>query len=550
MPKIKQVTVKPVSQNRNRIRFCSPVWIPLLLLAPLFISCTTLGPDFKTPSASVEEKWNETADPQIKAEAADYSTWWHVLNDPVLDNLITMACKQNLSLRVAGLRILEARAILGIAVGLQYPQAQSLSGGYAYQKSSKNAPPLSELPDTIRDQADTSADVFQAGFNAAWELDFWGKFRRGVEAADAGLAASIASYDTLLVLLTAEVSGAYVVIRTLEQRLEFAKSNVKIQERGLRIAEVLFKGGETSELDVQQARSLLHNTQSTIPVLEISVRQAQNGLCVLLGIPPSDLSKRLKGPGTIPGAPSEVAVGIPADLLRRRPDIRLAEFQAAAQGALIGVAEADLYPHFAIGGSIGFAVGNSNGLFNGDSLVGFFTPFSFRWDIFNYGRIKNNVRVQDARFEQLLVTYQNKVLEAAREVENGLIGFIRTQQQEKYLDDAARAADRATKIALLQYKEGLTDYTRVLNTQQLLVAQQDTLASSRGDIIRYLIAVYKSLGGGWESRAGKDIVPAETLDTMRKRTDWGDLLGTISLPAEMEQPPTGKEVELFNKPMW
>jgi NodT family efflux transporter outer membrane factor (OMF) lipoprotein len=405
----------------------------LVFTALFFTSCTTLGPDFKKPSASVEQKWIEADDPQIKAETPDYSTWWHVLGDPVLDNLITMACKQNLSLRVAGLRILEARAILGIAVGLQYPQTQNMSGGYAYQKASKNAPPLSEFPDSIRDQADASADVFQAGFNAAWELDFWGKFRRGVEAADAGLAASIAGYDTLLVLLTAEVSSAYVVIRTLEQRLEFAKSNVEIQKRGLRIAEVLFKGGETSELDVQQARSLLRNTQSTIPVMEISVRQAKNGLCVLLGIPPGDLSALIKGPGPIPGAPSEVAVGIPADMLRRRPDIRLAEFQAAAQGALIGVAEADLYPHFAVGGSIGFAVGNSNGIFNGDSLVGFFTPFSFRWDIFNYGRIKNNVRVQDARFEQLLVTYQNKVLEAAREVENGLVDLFEPSSRRSFL---------------------------------------------------------------------------------------------------------------------
>jgi len=549
MSKMRLIAIKPVSQYQTEIRLRCWLWLPLLFLPWLITACTTLGPDFKKPSASVKKEWIEVDDPQIKTETADYSTWWRVLDDPVLDNLITIACKQNLSLRVAGLRILEARAILGIAVGLQYPQSQSLSGGYAYQKSSKNAPPLSELPDYVRDQADTSADVFQAGFNAAWELDFWGKFRRGVEAADAGLAASIAGYDTLLVLLTAEVSGAYVVIRTLEQRLEFAKSNVVIQERGLRIAEVLFKGGETSELDVQQARSLLHNTQSTIPVLEISVRQAQNGLCVLLGIPPSNLSELLKGSGPIPAAPAEVAVGIPADLLRRRPDIRLAEFQAAAQGALIGVAEADLYPHFAVGGSIGFAVGNSNGLFNGDSLVGFFTPFSFRWDIFNYGRIKNNVRIQDARFEQLLVTYQNKVLEAAREVENGLVGFIRTQQQEKYLADAARAADRATQIALLQYREGLTDYTRVLNTQQLLVSQQDNLASSRGDIVRYLIAV-KSLGGGWQSRVGKDIVPEKTIEAMGKRTDWGNLLTPISLPAKLEQPPTGKDVKLFNKPEW
>ena len=549
MPEIRPLTVKPISPCRKQMGLWCRVWISLLLPALLFTSCATLGPDFVKPSASVEKKWMEVDDPQIKTDAADYSTWWRVLDDPVLDNLITTACKQNLSLQVAGLRILEARAFLGIAIGLQYPQAQGLDGGYAFQRFSKNTPPLSEFPNDIRNQTDATANVAQVGFNAAWELDFWGKFRRGVEAADAGLAASIASYDTLLVLLTA-VSNAYVVIRTLEQRLEYANSNVEIQKRGLKIAEVRFKGGETSELDVQQARSLLHNTQSTIPVLDISVRQAQNGLCVLLGIPPGDLSAFIKGPGPIPGAPSETAVGIPADLLRRRPDIRLAEFQAAAQGALIGVAEADLYPHFAVGGSIGFAVGNSNGLFNGDSLVGFFTPFSFRWDIFNYGRIKNNVRVQDARFEQLLVTYQNKVLEAAREVENGLVGFIRTQQQEKFLAGAAEAAHRATQIALLQYKEGLTDYTRVLNTQQLLVAQQDTLASSRGDIIRYLIAVYKSLGGGWESRMGKDVVPEKTIDTMRKRTDWGDLLTPVSLPAELEQPPAGKDVKLFNKPMW
>jgi len=550
MPKIRLLTIKPVSQCRKQIRLRCLVWLPLLFLALLFSACTTLGPDFKKPSAPVEKKWIEADDPQIKAEPADYSTWWHVLDDPVLDNLITIACKQNLSLQVAGLRILEARARLGIAIGLQYPQAQSLDGGYSFNKFSKNAPPLSEFPNDIRNQTDATANIYQAGFNAAWELDFWGKFRRGVEAADASLAASIAGYDTLLVLLTAEVSNAYVVIRTLEQRLEFANSNVEIQKRGLKIAEVRFKGGETTELDAQQARSLLRNTQSTIPVLEISVRQAKNGLCVLLGIPPGDLSALIKGPAPIPGVPSEVAIGIPADLLRRRPDIRLAEFQAAAQGALIGVAEADLYPHFAIGGSIGFAVGNSNGLFNGDSLVGFFTPFSFRWDIFNYGRIKNNVRVQDARFEQLLVTYQNKVLEAAREVEDGLVGFIQSQQQEKFLADAAQAAHRATQIALLQYKEGLTDYTRVLNTQQLLVAQQDTLASSRGDIVRYLIAVYKSLGGGWESRVGKDIVSEQTIEAMGKRTDWGDLLTPISLPVEPKQPPTGKGVEVFNKPMW
>jgi NodT family efflux transporter outer membrane factor (OMF) lipoprotein len=516
----------------------------------LLTACTTLGPDFVKPTAPVEEKWIEPETPQIKTEPGDHSAWWKVLKDPVLDKLIEMASEQNLSLQIAGLRILESRALLGIAVGLQYPQVQQLNGGYTYLKSSKNVPPLSSLPDDVNDRVDRSSDVYQFGFDAAWELDFWGKFRRSVEAADASLAASIAGYDNLLVILTGEVAAAYVVIRTLEQRLKFARGNVGIQQRSLKIAEVRFKGGATSELDVQQARSLLRNTQALIPVLEISIRQAKHGLSVLLGIPPSDLPELLEGPSVIPKAPTEVAVGIPADLLRRRPDIRLAEFQAATQGALIGVAKADLYPHFALGGSIGFSADSGSDLFDSDSVTGFFTPFAFRWDIFNYGRIKNKVRVQDARFEQQLVSYQNKVLQAAKEVEDALVGFVRSQRQAQFLVDGVNAAQRASDLALLQYKEGLIDYTPVLNTQQVLVSQQDSLATSRGDIVRYLIALYKALGGGWQIRIGKDIIPEQTAETMRNRTDWGELLQPVSLPEETEPPPTGQDVKLLHKPKW
>lgn len=550
MSKIEPSIPQTVKQSKTWLRWHQFVCPALLLLAMLLTACTTLGPDFVKPSAPVEEKWIETEDPQIKTEPGDHSAWWKVLNDPVLDNLITMASEQNLSLQIAGLRILESRALLGIAVGLQYPQAQQLNGGYSYLKSSKNAPPLSSLPDDINNRVNRSSNVYQFGFDAAWELDFWGKFRRSVEAADAGLAASIAGYDNLLVILTGEVAAAYVVIRTLEQRLEFARSNVVIQQRSLKIAEVRFKEGATSELDVQQARSLLRNTQSLIPVLETSVRQAKHGLSVLMGIPPSNLAEFLEGPSDIPKAPTQVAIGIPADLLRRRPDIRLAEFQAAAQGALIGVAQADLYPHFALGGSIGFAAGSGSNLFDSDSVTGFFTPFAFRWDIFNYGRIKNKVRVQDARFEQQLVSYRNKVLQAAKEVEDALVGFVRSQRQAQFLADAVKAAQRASELALLQYREGLIDYTPVLNTQQALVSQQDSLATSRGDIVRYLIALYKALGGGWQIRIGKDIIPEQTAATMRNRTDWGEFLQPVDLPAEIEPPPTGKDVKLFHKPNW
>jgi len=550
MPKKESSGPPTVKRDRTCARSQRFVWFSMLLLGISLSACTTLGPDFVKPSAPVEEKWMAAEDPQIKTESVEHSEWWTVFNDPVLDNLIEMASEQNLSLRVAGLRILESRALLGIAIGRQYPQAQQLNGGYSYLKSSENSPPLSSFPDNITAGVDNSTNVYQLGFDAAWELDFWGKFRRGVEAADASLAASIAGYDNLLVMLTGEVAAAYVVVRTLEKQFEYTRNNVDIQKRSLTIAEVRFEGGATSELDVQQARSLLYNTQALIPVMDAGIRQAKHGLSVLLGMPPSNLEELMEGPSAIPKPPAEVAIGIPADLLRRRPDIRLAEFQAAAQGAQIGIAQADLYPHFALAGSIGFSAGNGSDLFKSASVTSFLSPFSFRWDILNYGRIKNNVRVQDARFEQLTVSYQNKVLLAAKEVEDGLIGFIKSQQQAAFLSDAVKAALRASELAALQYKEGMIDYTPVLNTQQALVLQQDSLASSRGNIARYLIAVYKALGGGWQIRAGKDIIPEQMAEEMQKRTDWGNLLQSISLPEDVEQPPTGKEVKLLNKPEW
>ncbi len=521
----------------------------LILCLAMLTACATVGPDFKKPEPMIEDDWIEKKSPKIKTESGDYSSWWEVFQDPVLDRLIEMANDQNLTLRVAGLRILEARARLGIAIGYQYPQAQMVNGSYTLLKISENSSPVSNMPGDVRDRMDTRSNNYRMGFDAAWELDFWGKFRRTVEAANADLAAKIAGYDNLLVILAGEVASAYIDIRTLEQRLTYAKSNIELQKKSLSIATARFEEGAISELDVQQAKALLNHTLSSIPAFEISIRQAKNALSVLLGIPPNQLIGILGGPSAIPTPPVEVAVGIPADLIRRRPDIQLAEFQAASQGAMIGVAKADLYPHIAIGGSIGFAAGGGGSLFTSASTFGVLSPVSFSWDIFNYGRIKNNVRVQDARFEQLLASYQNKVLEAAKEVEDGLVGFIRSQEQAKYLGDAVDASNRASDLALIQYEEGLVDYYSVLTTQQALVSLQDGLAASQGDIDRYLIAVYKAMGGGWQIRLGKEMIPEQTLKAMRDRTDWGEILDP-TLPDEQQDLPTGKEVKLFNGMKW
>jgi len=501
------------------------IGLPTLLGLLVLTGCRTVGPDFEKPDVPVADNWLEADNTHVDTSSTTYQDWWEVFEDPVLSKLIDNAYQQNLSLQVAGLRVMEARAQLGIATGLKYPQSQSVGGGYAYSRSSINAPPLSNLPDDVLQGVDRSTGVWSASFDAAWEADVWGKFARGVEAADANLAANMLNYDAVLVTLTGDVAALYTSIRTLQERLDFAYANVKLQRKALDLANSRFELGATSELDVQQARGLLFNTESLIPVFLLNIERAQNTLSFLLGLPPSNLETMLKGSRVIPAAPASIAIGIPADLLRRRPDVRAAEMAAAAQSANIGVSQADLYPSFAIAGSLGLAGGTFSDLFDGGATTGFITPF-FKWDIFNYGRIKNNVRVQDARFEQAVTSYQNTALAAAKEVQDGLQGFLRTQEQVGHLNNAVTASARAAELALQQYSQGATDYTRVLNTQTSLLSQQDTLTAARGQVVSNLVATYKALGGGWQLREGKNYVSPDLINTMQIRTDWGELLDT------------------------
>jgi len=355
---------------------------------PLLSACTMLGPDFVTPDAPIQQTWQEQTALARDGEV-DLNKWWAVLQDPVLNQLIESAYRQNLSIQVAGLRVIEARAQLGIATGSQYPQSQRIVGGAEHVDLSENAPNYNPL-------LDKSYQQYAIGFDAAWELDFWGRYRRGIESAEASLNASVADYDDALVTITAEVARVYITIRTLEERLRLASDNVKLQTRSLQIATIRFENGLVTELDKQQALSNLSDTQASIPVLERSIRQARNGLSVLLGITPGQLNEVMTGDGKIPSPPAEVVAGVPNDLLRRRPDVRRAEQVAAAQSALIGVAKADLYPSFSLVGSIGYQssnTGQSSGgdLFNSESLTGSIGP-GVSWNIFNYGRIKNNVR--------------------------------------------------------------------------------------------------------------------------------------------------------------
>lgn len=495
-----------------------------------------VGPDFRKPEADVADNWLEADDPRVDTRSIEYRNWWNVFNDPVLVKLIDMAYQQNLSLQIAGLKVMQARANLGIAIGSQYPQQQSVSGGYAFSKASRNAPPLANLPDDVASRIDTGVSEWNLGFDATWEADVWGKFRRGIEAADASLYASMLDYDALLVTLTGDVAALYANIRTYQQRLANAEQNVELQQESLEISQTRFRLGATSQLDVEQAQSLLSNTQAAIPLLQLGISQSINALNVLLGMPPNDLKEVLGERGRIPVAPATAAVGMPADLIRRRPDIRAAEMTAAAQSAVIGYSQADLYPQFGLAGSIGLAGATFSDQFRSGSVTGFISPF-FSWNIFNYGRIKNNVRVQDALFEQAVLAYQNAVLNAAQEVESNLQSFLRIQDQVGYLKTAVKASENASKIAMVQYRQGAAEYTRVLNTQTSLLRQQDELASAQGQVVTSLIATYKAIGGGWQIREGNSYIHPELKTQMNETIDWGGMLEEPSASTAVETPP-------------
>ncbi len=489
----------------------TPLWMESVALAIAILSlsgCTGLrdwcgngfkvGPQYCPPTAPVADHWIDSNDPHVQSVARDYANWWTVFHDPVLDQLVQTASCQNVSLQTAGFRILEARAQRDVATGELFPQQQQAGGGYQRGQISKNAYPYNLIGPAFPGFP-YSYNAVTAGLSASWELDFWGKFRRGIEAADASFRAQIEDYDNVLVLLQAEVATNYIQMRTFEDRLKLARENVALQKQSLDVVQQRFRAGLVTELDLQQAKYSLANTEALLPNFETGQRLAQNRLCTLMGCPPRNLAAEL-GPGpAVPQAPQEVVVGIPAELLARRPDIRRAERQAAAQSARIGMAEADFYPQIAITGSISYQAENLNQLFTPNSVAGMVGP-GFQWNILNYGRIKNNVRVQDARFQQAILTYRDTVLRAYEEVEDAVVAFLHEQQRARSLEESARAAARSTNLAMRQYERGLIYFQPLLDSQRVLVQQQDTLSESRGLVAVNLIAVYKALAGGWTSR--------------------------------------------------
>jgi len=450
--------------------------------------CVTVGPDYVQPETSVSTNWHTQIKGGIISEEMGHRTlaaWWTILNDQELSSLIDRAMSGNLDLKKAQARLREARARRGVAKAGLFPTLDS-TGSVTSSRSSKDT------------GTGKTSDLYSASFDAGWELDIFGGLRRSVEAAGADLEASHEDLRDVLVSLLAEVALNYVEVRTYQTRISVAEENLKVQDETHQLSKWRYQAGLSDELAVQQARYNLESTRSQIPTLRTGLEEAMNRIAVLLGEQPGKVHEELKKPVPIPTAPLKVAVGVPADVLRRRPDVRRTERELAAQTARVGVATADLYPKLSLSGSIGPEALSLNGLFSsatktvtGGSLI--------TWPIFRGGAIRQNIEVQSALQEQALIQYEASVLTALEEVENTLAAYAEEQQRRQSLSVASEAARQAAELAQHKYEAGLTDFTVVLDAQRSLLSFQDQLAQSNGTVTSNLIKLYKALGGGWKS---------------------------------------------------
>lgn len=525
----------------------------LAILSVLGLSaCTTLGPDYVHPEkTALPSDWSvEKATQDTQQSEQKLQQWWQQFNDPTLNQLVEMASQQNLDLEAAGLRIVQARSLLGISTGLQYPQVQTVSGNLARAY--------------VNDQGVNNAAL---SFDAGWEMDIWGKYARGIESAEAGYYASIASYHDIMVTITAEVARNYINYRTFQERILLSRRNIDIQERVVNITQVQFDSGNVTELDVQQAKNQLFNTKAAQPSLEIAMKQSRTALALLLGVLPEEMEKLLQSEGfaqrmadyenqfkssgrkpalsgsderSIVPRPPRLDDKVDASLVMRRPDLQVSEMQARAQSAKIGVAETALYPSFSLFGSIGIdsTVPDGSSFSFSDSLTMVVGP-TFSWNIFQYGRVKNNIRFEDARFQETLTNYNKKVLQAVNEVTNALEAYDLYLEQKSLRLQSVNSSIRAFNISMTQYENGQISFERLLNSVEKMTRAEDSYATIKGNVANQVVALYKSLGGGWQAQTGQPFLSETTAKQMQDRSDWDGLLDEeerVLPPLPLEQP--------------
>ena len=512
-----------------------------IITSVLLNACMMVGPDYKEPKKSVDKHWikqNKT----VKESAIHDAKWWNVFHDKNLTALIHEGYHNNLTVQIAGVRVLQARAQLAQSVGELYPQQQALTGNYNYNRIGGSS---------LQTILPPSFDTALLGFTANWEIDFWGKYRRAIQSNDATFLASMAAFDNSLVTLTGDIASVYTKIRTTQALIKVTNENIQLQKMSLKLTESRFNAGQVSLLDVEQAKTELSETEATLPTLISTLQQQKDALGVLLGMTPGNVDRTLMKHHGIPKAPSNVAVGIPKQTLERRPDIYQARMEAMAQSASIGAVKANLYPAFSLSGTFAFASNNINNssisdIFHWSNRTITAGP-SASWPILNYGQITNAVRAQDAAFQQALLNYVNLVLKAQQEVQDNITRYIEAKKSEAFLVQAVRSAVKATQLTIIRYREGESDYTTVLYAEQQQLRVQTSLVNAQGEVPQALIALYHALGGGWQIRGGNDIVPQQIKADMAARTNWGNLL-----KQQNHEPPMTKQqkIKQLSLPTW
>ena len=470
-----------------------------LALICLAAGCT-VGPDYKKPDLPTPSTWKEAQQSGIDATGTDLARWWTVFNDPLLDSLVERALRSNLDLRVAEARIREARANRTVVAAGAWPTlGTSLS--YARNRSSQNALAISPQGGSSGGGSSSSAldqNFYTAGFDTSWEIDIFGGVRRSVEAADATIAATVEDRRDVLVTLLGDVAKNYIDVRGFQRQLAVSRANLKAQEETLQLTQVRFQAGLASDLDVAQQEAQVNTTSSLIPLLESSLKRSTYNLDLLLGLEPGALAGELNKDAAIPSLPSKVLVGLPSELLRRRPDIRRAERQLAAATAQVGSAMADLFPKFSLTGVGGLRSISASDWFTRGSRYWNIGP-TISWPIFDAGKIRANIEIRNAQQEQALGQYEKSVLSAFQEVETALVNYANEQATYRSLTDAVAANRRAVTMANELYIRGLNDFLNVLDTQRTLYVTETALTQSQATMAANLVALYKALGGGWET---------------------------------------------------
>lgn len=488
----------------------------------LLNACMMVGPDYHEPQKRISKQWigsSKKKNALVKEKIAKTEQWWDIFHDPNLSAIIKKGYCNNLDLQIAGVRVLQARAQLAQVTGNLYPQQQALIGNYTYQRIGG-----SSLQNILPSEFETAS----LGFSANWEIDFWGKYRRAIQSSDASFLASIAAYDNILVTLIADIASTYISIRTFETQVRVVKQNIALQAESYNIANSRYNAGETSMLDVEQAKTTLAQTEASLPQQLFNLRQQKNRLAVLLGVTPNEVDALLSKGRGIPKPPASIEAGIPRESLFQRPDIHEARLQAMAQVAAVGATKADLFPAFSLSGTFSFSSSNIgpsslSDLFNWSNRQVTAGP-AVTWPILNYGQITNAVRVQDALYQQSILNYLNKIIQAQAEVQDYISGYILSKNALYSYKKADNSSMQAARLALVRYKEGEASYTTVLDSERQQLQVQTSYVTARGEVLQNVVGLYRSLGGGWQIRKCKDIVPYRIKEEMAARTNWGSLL--------------------------